>query len=76
MRASRRGPVIGRPVAEIVGRLAAGMEDADMLIALAGEQALRLRLGSGRIANQHAMLGGDHRTDARDHRFRQFEYVA
>ncbi|WP_439631810.1 hypothetical protein [Shinella sp.] len=46
-----------------------------MLIAVAGEQALRLRIGSGRIADQHAMLGGDHRADARYHRFR-LEYVA
>ena len=38
--------------------------------------ATKLRVGSGRIANQHAMLGRDHRADARYHRFRQLEYVA
>ncbi|WP_412066905.1 hypothetical protein [Rhizobium sp. SYY.PMSO] len=76
LRAAWCRPVIGRPVAEIVARLAPGMEDTDMLIAVAGEQALRLRVSAGRIADQHAVLGGDHRTYARYRRLRQFEYVA
>jgi hypothetical protein len=28
------------------------------------------------VAGEQAMLGGDHRADARYHRFRQLEYVA
>ncbi|MER9950023.1 MULTISPECIES: hypothetical protein [unclassified Mesorhizobium] len=47
-----------------------------MVVAVAGEQALRLGIGSGRVANQHAVLGSNDCADASDGRFRQLEYLA
>lgn len=68
--------MVGGPVAQIIARFLAGMEDPDMLVIVAREQALHLGIGSRRIANQHAVLGSNDRADARDYRFRQLEYLA
>ena len=74
--AGRRGNVVGGPVAEIVARLLACMEDADMLVIVACEQALHFGIGARRIADQHAMLGRDDRADPLNRGDRQFEDVA
>ena len=68
--------MVGGPVAQIVAGFLAGMEDPDMLVLVAREQALRLGIGSGRVANQHAVLGSNDCADASDGRFRQLEYLA
>ena len=68
--------MVGSPVAEIVAGFLAGMEDADMLVAVAREQALHLGIGSRRVADQHAVLGSNDRADPLDGRFGQLEYVA
>lgn len=68
--------MVGGPVAQIVPGFLAGMEDPDMLVLVAREQALRLCIGSRRVANQHAVLGSDDCADASDRRFRQLEYLA
>ncbi|MGX5832078.1 hypothetical protein ACWGS8_32445 [Mesorhizobium sp. 43Arga] len=47
-----------------------------MFVAVAREQALRLGIGSRRIANQHAVLGSNDCADASDGRFRELEYLA
>ncbi|MER9071124.1 hypothetical protein NKH84_32390 [Mesorhizobium sp. M0902] len=52
------------------------MEDADMVVAVAGEQGLRLGIGSRPVANQHAVLGSNDCADASDGRFRQLECLA
>ncbi|CCV16346.1 hypothetical protein MESS4_p10011 [Mesorhizobium sp. STM 4661] len=68
LRAGRRRDVIGRPIAEIVAGFLAGMEYSDVLITVAREQALRLGVGPGRVADQHTVLGRDDRADARNGR--------
>ena len=68
--------MVGGPVPQIVARFLARMEDPDMLVLVAREQALRLGIGSGRVANQHAVLGSNDCADASDYRFRQLEYLA
>lgn len=68
--------MVGGPVAEIVSGFLAGMEDPDMLVLVPGEQALRLGIGSRRVANQHSVLGSNDCADASDGRFRQLEYLA
>ncbi|MER9663743.1 hypothetical protein [Mesorhizobium sp. M0159] len=68
--------MVGSPVAQIVARFLARMEDPDMFVAVASEQALRLGIGPRRVANQHAVLCSDDRADASDGRFRQLEYLA
>ena len=74
--AGRRGNVVGGPVAEIVSGLDSGMEDPDMLVIVACEQALHFGIGARRIADQHAMLLCDNRSDPLDGGWWQFENVA
>lgn len=68
--------MVGGPVAQIVAGFLVGVEDPDILVLVVREQALRLGIGSGRVAEQHAVLVRDDRADARDGRFRQLEYLA
>ncbi|MER9839544.1 hypothetical protein NKJ28_32155 [Mesorhizobium sp. M0145] len=52
------------------------MEDPDMFVAVAREQALRLGIGSRRVANKHAVHGNNDWADPSDGRFRQLKYLA
>ncbi|MDT4888002.1 hypothetical protein FQZ97_1245010 [compost metagenome] len=52
--AVRRRNVVGGPVTEIVAWFGSGMEDTNMLVIVAREQALHLGIGSRRIADQNA----------------------
>ncbi|MER8369902.1 MULTISPECIES: hypothetical protein [unclassified Mesorhizobium] len=47
-----------------------------MFVAVAREQALRLGIGSRRVANQHAVHGNNDWADPSDGRFRQLKYLA
>ncbi|BCH04967.1 hypothetical protein MesoLj131b_69660 (plasmid) [Mesorhizobium sp. 131-2-5] len=52
------------------------MEDADVVVLVAREQGLDLRIGSRRVADQHAVFGRYDRADPFDRGDWQFDDVA
>ncbi|MER8501600.1 hypothetical protein [Mesorhizobium sp. M0208] len=75
-RAISRSLAAYSPVAQIIAGFLGRMEDPDMFVAVAREQALRLGIGSRGVANQHAVHGNNDWADPSDGRFRQLKYLA
>ncbi|MER8715922.1 hypothetical protein [Mesorhizobium sp. M1295] len=67
---------ISRSLPAFIAGFLGRMEDPDMFVAVARQQALRLGIGSRRVANQHAVHGNNDWADPSDGRFRQLKYLA
>lgn len=61
--APRMQVLVCGPISKIVAGFASRTENADVLVAIAGKQTLRLGICSGCVTDQHAVLGRDNVSD-------------